>query len=79
MLVRPERVNPVLDISCNLRPSDQPLHTLGRPDLMAADVEIKRLALRGLYGDRWKARVDKMSEAQVIALYLKFKKEGKIK
>lgn len=46
---------------------------------MSKDVEIKRAALRGLYGDSWKARVDKMSEAQIIAIYFKFKKEGKIK
>lgn len=39
----------------------------------------ERLALRDLYGDSWRARVDKMKDAQVIALYLKFKREGKIK
>ena len=39
----------------------------------------EREALMGLYGDSWKAKVKKMSEAQVIALYLKFKREGKIK
>lgn len=43
------------------------------------DIQQKRIAIRDLYGPAWKARVDKMSDQQVIALYLKFKKEGKIK
>jgi hypothetical protein len=46
---------------------------------MSSDIHIKRAALRGLYGDAWKAKVDKMSDAQIVAIYLKFKSEGKIK
>lgn len=45
---------------------------------MSNDIQQKRLAIRGLYGPAWQARVDKMSDNQVIALYLKFKNEGKI-
>jgi hypothetical protein len=44
---------------------------------MAAHSE--RQALKSLYGKQWAARVDKMSDQQVIAIYLKFKSEGKIK
>lgn len=44
-----------------------------------SDIQNKRAALRDLYGDAWKAKVDKMPEKQVIALYFKFKEEGKIK
>jgi hypothetical protein len=43
------------------------------------DIQQKRNAIRDLYGPAWKARVDKMSDKQIIALYLKFKNEGKIK
>lgn len=46
---------------------------------MSNDIQQKRLALRGLYGPDWAKRVDKMPDKQVIALYLKFKSEGKIK
>lgn len=38
----------------------------------------KRAAIRALYGDQWKAKVDKMSDAQVVAVYLKFKSQNKI-
>lgn len=38
-----------------------------------------RIELRKFYGTQWASKVDKMSDKQVIALYLKFKKEGKIK
>ena len=38
----------------------------------------ERNLLRNLYGDDWKKKVDKMSDKQVIAIYLKFKKEGKV-
>lgn len=44
-----------------------------------SDIQQKRIALRGLYGPGWAKKVDKMPDNQVIALYLKFKKEGKIK
>lgn len=39
----------------------------------------ERHALKMMYGPKWQAKVDKMSDSQVIAIYLKFKKEGKIK
>lgn len=45
---------------------------------MNNDIQVKRAALRGLYGDAWKAKVDKMSDKQIIAIYLKFKSEGRI-
>ncbi len=35
--------------------------------------------LRELYGRRWQERVDKMSDAQVIAIFKKFVANGKIK
>ena len=38
-----------------------------------------RQALKTLYGPSWRAKVDKMKEPQVLALYLKWKAEGKIK
>ena len=38
----------------------------------------ERNLLRNLYGESWKHKVDKMSDQQVIAIYLKFKKEGKV-
>lgn len=44
-----------------------------------SDIQNKRQALRDLYGDSWKAKVDKMPDTQIVALYLKFKREGKIK
>lgn len=43
------------------------------------DIQQKRMAIRGLYGPGWAKKVDKMSDKQVLALYLKFKLEGKIK
>lgn len=38
----------------------------------------QRAAIRALYGPDWKAKVDKMSDKQVVAIYLKFKRENKI-
>jgi len=38
-----------------------------------------RAALRNLYSQNFARKVDKMSDAQVVALYLKFKEEGKIR
>lgn len=35
--------------------------------------------LRELYGRQWQERVDKMSDAQVIAIFKKFVTNGKIK
>lgn len=35
--------------------------------------------LRELYGRRWQKRVDKMSDAQVVAIFKKFVTNGKIK
>lgn len=41
---------------------------------------IKRDKVRAAYdGPKWKAKVDKMSDRQIIALYFRFMKEGKIK
>ncbi len=42
-------------------------------------VAIMRAALRDLYSAQFAAKVDKMSDRQVIAIYMKFKEEGKIK
>lgn len=35
--------------------------------------------LRELYGRQWQERVDKMSDAQVVAIFKKFVDNGKIK
>lgn len=35
--------------------------------------------LRELYGRQWQERVDKMNDAQVIAIFKKFVANGKIK
>lgn len=35
--------------------------------------------LRELYGRRWQERVDKMNDAQVVAIFKKFVTNGKIK
>lgn len=35
--------------------------------------------LRELYGRQWQERVDKMSDAQVVAIFKKFVTNGKIK
>lgn len=44
------------------------------------EIEQKRTAIREVYrhSASWKDKVDKMSTAQVIAIYLRFKREGKI-
>lgn len=39
----------------------------------------ERKALKTLYGKSWAAKVDKMSDMQVLAIYRKFRSEGKIK
>ena len=41
--------------------------------------DIKRATLRTLYGPQWAAKVDKMSDAQMLAIYLKFQSKGIIK
>jgi hypothetical protein len=42
-------------------------------------VEKKREALKGAYpGKKWADKVDDMSDDQVIALYLRFKGQGKV-
>lgn len=39
----------------------------------------KREALKAAYsGPQWQARVAKMSDSQVIAIYLKLKEQGKV-
>lgn len=44
-----------------------------------SDIENKRQALMKLYGPSWAAKVKTMPNAQVVALYFKFKNEGKIR
>lgn len=39
---------------------------------------LQREALKRLYGGSWASKVSKMPDHQVIALYLKFKREGKL-
>lgn len=43
------------------------------------DMEKKRNVLRNMYGPGWKAKVDKMPDTQVVAIYRKFQAEGKIR
>lgn len=44
------------------------------------NVDQKRQAVASAYpSPRWKAQVRDMRDGQVVALYLKFKKEGRIK
>lgn len=38
----------------------------------------ERAALKKLYGPSWAARVDKMSDAQVVAIYRKFQAQKKL-
>lgn len=43
------------------------------------DIEQKREALKRAYSsDSWNDKVDKMSPAQVIAVHIRFKSEGKL-
>lgn len=46
---------------------------------MSNSVAIKRATLRSLYGPQWQSKVDKMSDAQVIAVFMKFANKGIIK
>lgn len=46
---------------------------------MSSDIQQKRNALRALYGETWRLAVNNMPDHQVVAVYLRFKKEGKIK
>lgn len=43
---------------------------------MDNSVSIKRASLRTLYGPEWAAKVDKMSDAQIIAIYFRFSRKG---
>ena len=43
------------------------------------NTEQMRLELLRFYGESWQAKVRKMSASQVLAVYLRFKSEGKIK
>lgn len=46
---------------------------------MAATTMNKREALKGAYpGPKWQAKVAKMSESQVTAIYLNLKQQGKV-
>lgn len=38
-----------------------------------------RVELARFYSKDWKAKLSKMSDVQVVAIYRKFQKEGKIK
>lgn len=39
-----------------------------------------RIALKKVYnGEKWRLRVSKMPEYQIVALYYKFLKQGKLK
>jgi hypothetical protein len=39
----------------------------------------KREALKGAYpGDKWAAKVDSMTDSEVVAIYLRLKKQGKV-
>ncbi len=51
------------------------------------NIEQKRAAVKGAYSginrpksssDKWSAKVDKMSDAQVTAIYLRLKNQGKL-
>lgn len=48
------------------------------PDI---ELERKRTAIREVYSDSqsWHDKVDKMSASQVTAIYLRFKREGRIR
>lgn len=43
------------------------------------DIERKRDFVASLYGPKWKAKVKRMSDDQVIAIYLKEKKKAEEK
>jgi len=44
-----------------------------------SDTEHKREILKGVYpSPKWTAKVNKMSEGQVIAVYLRLKEQGKV-
>lgn len=43
------------------------------------NINQKRARIREFYGEQWKRKVDKMTDAQVAAVFLKFLLEGKIK
>lgn len=45
---------------------------------MSNDTWKERNLIRNLYGEAWKKKVDKMSDQQVIAVYMKFKREGRV-
>lgn len=48
---------------------------------MANDIEVKRTRIAAAYSGSptWADRVSKMSNAQVLAVYARFVREGKIK
>lgn len=48
---------------------------------MADDIEVKRTRIKEAYSGSltWSDKVDKMSRAQVFAVYARFVREGKIK
>jgi hypothetical protein len=48
---------------------------------MASDLDQKREAIKQVYpkSTRWAEKVNKMSEEQVTAIYLRFRSEGKLR
>lgn len=45
---------------------------------MSADTEREQIKKVYSGSSSWSARVDKMSDSQVVAIYLRFKAEGKL-
>lgn len=43
-----------------------------------AEMMIRREAIKKIGGQKWAERVDKMSDAQVTAIYLRLQREGKL-
>ncbi len=39
-----------------------------------SDIEVKRDFVRNMYGSKWKKRVDKMSNEQIVAIYIHSKR-----
>lgn len=46
---------------------------------MMNDTTKMRVELKTLYGEKWRKRVDKMSDAQVVAIFKKMVHNGQIK
>ena len=71
-------VDPMAWVSCSCGASRT--HYLGEDPDMANDIQQKRLAISSVYNTlTWRNKVKSMSDAQVVAIYMRFKNEGKIK